>query len=217
MWCVPELNEEYISRMEDILDLYEKPYDPEEPVVCLDERSLQLLDEVREFIHASPGKPARRDNEYRRCGTANIFQIVEPLPGRHFTYATHNRKAPEYAKALKKLADAYPYARTIHLVQDNLNTHFLKSLTNFYGEEKGLELWLRFTIHYTPKHGSWLNQAEIEGSLHSRQCIGRNRIPDFDTLDRKTRAWKNNANRKKIKINWKFTTSKAREKFGYAA
>jgi len=189
MWCVAELNEEYISKMEDVLEAYERPHDPAEPVVCLDEKPVTLHADVRPPASAKPGREARHDNEYERRGTANVFCIVEPKGGRHFTFATPNRSAFEFARVICELAMQYRDADTIHLVLDNLNIHRLKSLTDAFGTEMGREVWSRFTIHFTPKHGSWLNQAEIEIGLFARQCLGKRRIPDLNSLRRESRAW----------------------------
>src|ERR1700691_3994586 len=145
--------------MEDVLATYEPPYDPEEPVVCLDEKPVTLHAEVRPPSPAVPGREARRDSEYERRGTANIFCAVEPKAGLHFTYPTPDRSAVEFAKVVFKLAMEYRDARTIHLVLDNLNIHRRKSLTEMLGEQVGGEVWDRFTVHHTPTHGSWLNQA----------------------------------------------------------
>jgi transposase len=215
MWCVAELNEAYITNMEDVLETYEKPYDPQQPVVCVDEKPVALHADVRPASPAAPGREARRDNEYQRHGTANLFCAVEPKAGRHFTFPTPDRSAFQFAQVAFHLAMAYPDAKTIHLVLDNLNIHRRKSLTDLYGEETGGEIWDRFTIHYTPTHGSWLNQAEIEIGLLSRQCLGTRRIPDLRTLRRETRAWNRRMNRDRIKINWKFDRKAARRKFGY--
>ena len=215
MWCVAELDEEYIAKMEDVLKTYEKPYDPKEPVVCLDEKPVTLHADVRLPQAAKPGREARRDSEYKRCGTANVFCAVEPKAGQHFTFPTANRSAGEFAQAVRGVAEHYPEAQTIHLVMDNLNTHCRKSLTDFYGEKPGSALWNRFAVHHTPKHGSWLNQAEIEISLFSRQCLGTRRIPDLPTLCRETRAWNRRTNCAGVKINWKFNRKAARKKFGY--
>lgn len=216
MWCVAELDEEYIERMEDVLALYEKPYNPAEPVVCLDEKPVALHADVRPPAAAAPGKPAKQDNEYRRCGTANVFAIVEPKTGVHFTAATPDRCAAEFAGRIEKLVEQYPFARTIHLVMDNLNIHCRKSLTDRFGEQEGGYLWSRLTVHYTPKHGSWLNQAEIELSMFSRQCLGRRRIAKFNQLKQETSAWTRQATRKRVRINWRFTRRKARRLFRYA-
>jgi transposase len=215
MWCVPELTEEYISKMEDVLEVYEKPQDPKEPVVCLDEKPVTLHAEVRPPRAAAPGREARRDSEYERCGTANVFCAVEPKAGRHFTYATPDRSAARFVQVLVDLAIRYPDADTIHLVMDNLNIHRRKSLTDLLGQEIGCEVWNRFTVHYTPKHGSWLNQAEIEIGLLARQCLGNRRIPHLKELRREVGAWNRDINRRRTRINWKFDRRAARKKFGY--
>ena len=215
MWCVAELDAEYITKMEDVLAVYEKPYDAKEPVVCLDEKPVSLHADVRPPRPARPGHVAKQDNEYTRCGTANIFGIVEPKAGRHFTCATPNRCAAQFAAMIRTVVTAYPRARTIHLVMDNLNIHCEHSLTKHFGRRTGRRLWRRLTVHYTPKHGSWLNQAEIELSLVARQCLGTRRIPALAHLQSETRAWNARANRKKTCIRWRFTRKDARTKFGY--
>ena len=215
MWCVAELDDEYIRKMEDVLETYEKPYDSSEPVVCLDEKPVTLHADVRRSSPAEPGREARRDSEYERRGTANVFCAVEPKAGRHFTFATPDRSGFEFAQVVAHLVFQYPDAKTIHLVMDNLSSHGRKSLTNLYGAEVGGEIWDRFTVHYTPAHGSWLNQAEIEISLFSRQCLGTRRIPDLEKLRRETRAWNRRVNRDRIKIYWQFDRRTARRKFGY--
>ena len=215
MWCVAELNEAYIARMEEVLATYERPYDPAEPVVCLDEKPVTLHADVRPVRAAVPGREARRDNEYRRCGTANVFCAVEPKAGRHFTFPTPNRSGRQFARVSCELARQYPSARTIHLVVDNLNIHGGKSLTDRYGSETGSKLWQRFTVHYTPTHGSWLNQSEIEIGLFARQCLGHRRIPDLTTLRSEAGAWTRRINRARTRINWRFNRRAARRKFGY--
>jgi transposase len=215
MWCVAELNEDYITKMEDVLETYERPYDPKAPVVCLDEKPVTLHADVRPATPAAPGREARQDNEYERRGTANIFCAVEPKAGRHFTYATPDRSAVEFAQVALDLAIRYPETETIHLVMDNLNIHRRKSLTDLLGDEIGGEVWDRFTIHYTPTHGSWLNQAEIEIGILSRQCLGTRRIPDLKILRREVQAWNRRMNRARTRINWKFDRKSARRKFGY--
>jgi DDE superfamily endonuclease len=215
MWCVAELDEDYIAKMEDVLEVYERPYDAREPVVCLDEKPVTLHASVRPASAAKPGREARQDNEYERRGTANVFCAVEPKAGRHFTFATPDRSAFQFAKVAFHLAVQYPAATTIHLILDNLNIHRRKSLTDLLGDEVGGEVWNRFTVHYTPTHGSWLNQAEIEIGILARQCLGARRIPDLETLRRETRAWNRRMNRARIKINWKFDRRAARRKFGY--
>ncbi len=215
MWCVAELTPQYIRTMEDVLALYEKPYSAAEPVVCLDEKPVSLHREIRPPIPIKPGSPAKRDNEYQRCGTANVFGVVEPKAGRHFTRATVNRSGSQFARLIEYLTRRYAAARTIHLVMDNLNTHGPKSLTDCFGEEQGRRLWDRLTLHYTPKHGSWLNQAEIELSLYSRECLGTRRFSDLGLLQQETRTWNRQTDRKRTRINWTFTRRKARKTFRY--
>ena len=215
MWVVAELDEEYITKMEDVLEVYERPYDQQEPVVCLDEKPITLHADVRPASPAAPGREARRDNEYERRGTANVFCAVEPKAGRHFTFPTPDRSGFEFARVTVELALAYPEARTIHLVMDNLNIHHQKALADVYGAEMAAQVWDRFTLHYTPTHGSWLNQAEIEIGLFSRQCLGKRRIPRLKTLKAEARAWNRRVNRDRVKIDWKFNRRAARRKFGY--
>ena len=215
MWCVAELDAPYIACMEDVLALYERPYNRQEPAVCLDEKPVPLHADVRPPRPARPGHVAKRDNEYQRCGTANIFGVVEPLVGRHFTCATANRSGAQFAEMIHTLVASYPHVRTIHLVVDNLNIHCEKSLTDHFGRRAGRRLWRRLTVHYTPKHGSWLNQAEIELSLVSRQCLGTRRISALARLRSETRAWTARANRRSVPICWAFTRKDARKKFGY--
>jgi len=215
MWCVADLDEHYISKMEDVLEVYERPYNPAEPVICLDEKPITLHADVRPPSPAEPGREARRDNEYERCGTANVFCAVEAKAGQHFTYATPDRSAFQFALAVFEVALSYPEAKTIHLVMDNLNIHCRKSLTDTFGEQMGGEVWDRFTVHYTPTHGSWLNQAEIEISIFSRQCLGTRRLPDLKTLQTESSAWNRRMNRDRVKINWQFKRRDARRTFGY--
>jgi hypothetical protein len=215
MWVVADLDEDYISKMEDVLATYEQPYDREEPVLCLDEKPVTLHADVRPPSPAQPGREARRDNEYERCGTANVFCAVEPKAGRHFTFPTPDRSGFEFAQVAVTLALAYPTAKTIHLVMDNLNIHSQKSLAEVFGAEMAAEVWDHFTVHYTPTHGSWLNQAEIEIGIFSRQCLGKRRIPNLESLRREAKAWNRRMNRDRLKINWKFDRQTARRKFGY--
>jgi transposase len=215
MWCVAELDDDYIAKMEDVLAVYEKPYSASEPVVCLDEKPVSLHSDVRPVRPIRPGHIARKDNEYQRGGTANIFAVVEPKAGKHLTRATPDRSAFEFAQVVRAIGKTYPCARIIHLVMDNLNIHGRKSLTDHLGHKAGAELWNRLKVHYTPKHGSWLNQAEIELSLFSRQCLGNRRIPTLPTLQSEAKAWNRNANRQKLRIQWNFNRKNARRKFGY--
>ena len=215
MWVVADLDDDYIAKMEDVLELYERPYDPRQPVICLDEKPISLHADLRPPSPARPGREARRDNEYKRNGTANVFCVVEPKAGRHFTFATPDRSAFEFARVAAEIALHYMEAKTIHLVLDNLNIHRRKSLAGLFGVEFGSEIWNRFTVHYTPRHGSWLNQAEIEIGLFTRQCLGRRRIPDLKTLRRESGAWNRRMNRARTKIRWTFNRKTARRKFGY--
>jgi hypothetical protein len=164
-------------------------------------KSLGFHAEVRPPSPATPGQIAKRDGEYKRCGTANVFCAVEPKGGRHFTLATPNRSGSEFAKAVDLIVRRYPDAQTVHLVMDNLNINCRKSLTDYFGIEYGSQLWDRLTVHYTPKHGSWLNQAEIEISLFARQCLGSRRIPDLNRLRREAKAWSRRMNRRHVTIN----------------
>jgi transposase len=215
MWCIAELDDEYIARMEDVLKIYEKPLSQREPVVCVDEKPVVLHADVRPPRPMRPGRTARRDSEYERRGTANVFCGVQPKAGRHFTKATPNRSSQQFADYLAEIVASYPEADTIHLVMDNLRSHNRKALADRFGKKIGGLLWERFTVHYTPKHGSWLNQAEIEISLFSRECLGQRRIPSLHQLQREARAWNRKMNRDRVPINWGFTRKKARQKFGY--
>ena len=215
MWCVPELDAHYIANMEDVLAIYEKSYNPKQPVVCLDEKPITLHAEVRPATAASPGREARRDSEYARRGTANAFLAVEPKAGKHFCFPTPDRSGFQFAQVVLELAMSYPGAKKIHLVMDNLNIHTKKSLTDAFGLKMGAQVWRRFAIHYTPKHGSWLNQAEIEIGIFAKQCLGKRRIPDLGTLRRQCKAWARRINQAGTKINWKFDRKAARKTFGY--
>ncbi len=215
MWCVAELDQDYIDCMEDVLDVYQRAYDPTRPVVCIDEKPVALQGEVRDEKPMKPGSVRKRDGEYTRHGSANVFCAVEPKKGKYINTVTKRRTGNDFAKFLADVGRRYSEAEQIVLVMDNLNTHGKKSLTRFYGEERGGELWNRFEVHYTPKHGSWLNQAEIAIGMYSRQCLGRSRTDALEALKKKTKAWNRIANRKEITINWEFTKKNAREKFDY--
>ena len=217
MWGVPAIDDEYVQRMEDVLELYGRPHDADEPVVCLDERPVVLHECARPGQQMIPGFPARADYEYVRRGTANVFCIVEPNTGRRLTHATDRRTGRRFAQALRRVARRYRRARTIHRVVDNLSTHAQTACVNAYGEAAGRRLWRRFTVHYTPKHASWLNAAEIEASLVSNECLGRRRIADLQTLKAQVRAWTAEAQRARRTINWNFRVTDARQLFRYAA
>jgi hypothetical protein len=215
MWCIPELNDEYIERMEDVLEVYEKPLSAEEPVACVDEKPVTLHNEVRDPIPMKPGSVAKQDSEYERCGTANVFCAIEPKAGVHMTKVTPTRASPEFADFIESIANRYPEAQTIHLVMDNLSSHTRKALVDRFGEQGGGLLWDRFTVHYTPIHGSWLNQAELEIGLFAKQCLGKRRLGDIRILRAEAQAWNRRINRKRTTIDWTFDRKKARKKFEY--
>jgi transposase len=198
--------------MEDVLDVYQRPYDPKRPQVCLDEASKQLLGEVREPIPMSSGHPKRVDAEYERHGTANLFVVTEPLRGWRHLEVTDQRRRLEFATVIRDLVDLqYPEAEVIVLVMDNLNTHTPASLYEAFEPAEAKRLADKLEIHYTPKHGSWLNMAEIELSVLARQCLGE-QIPDKATLTAETSAWEKRRNAHAVRIDWRFTTADARIK-----
>jgi hypothetical protein len=198
--------------MEDVLEVYKRPYDPKRPMVCLDETSKQLIGEVQTPVPAAPGQVAHYDYEYVRNGVANIFMIVEPLAGQRHVEVTDHRTRKDYAECLRKLADEmYPNAEMIVLVQDNLNTHSPASLYEAFEPAEAKRLMDRFEFHYTPKHGSWLDMAEIELGILGRQCLSR-RIDNVPELCRETKAWETARNAAAMKVNWQFTTADARIK-----
>ena len=208
----PEQNAAFVAAMEDVLEVYKRPYDPLRPVVCLDETTKQLVAEVSAPLPMLPGQPEKIDYEYERCGTANIFMQVEPLGGKRFADVTEHRCAKDFAEQLRRLSDErYPHAEKIVLVMDNLNTHAPSSLYQAFAPEIARRLVEKFEIHYTPKHGSWLDMAEIELSVLSRQCLDR-RIPDRQTLTAQVQAWEARRNRAACKIDWQFTIDDARIK-----
>jgi transposase len=216
MWCIGILDAEYLRKMEDVLDVYECPYTARKPVVCLDEKPVPLISDARERIYPEgPGEILKKDYEYARNGSVNVFCAVEPKVGRYFNKVTETRSGKEFAKFIKYLAGKYADAPRIALVMDNLSTHTEKQVINTYGEIEGRKLWSRFEVHYTPKHGSWLNQAEIAIGIYSRQCLGDGRIGTMENLIEQTKAWNQCTNRKQIKIHWRFTKSKARKSLDY--
>ena len=202
--------------MEDVLEVYHRPHDPACPLVCLDETSKQLIKETRVPIPARPGRPARTDYEYERNGTANIFMLFAPLEGWRHVDVTDRHAAVDYAHILRDVSDRwFPDAAKIALVQDNLSTHKPASLYEAFPPAEARRLVERFEWHYTPKHGSWLNQAEIAISLFSRQCLGQRRIGDRASLRKQTQAWSRRMNRHRLPIQWQFTRKKARTTFDY--
>lgn len=207
----PKANSAFVAAMEDVLEVYTRPHDPERPLVCLDESSKQLIAETRIPVPMKPGRPARHDYEYERNGTANLFMLFAPLEGWRHVKVTDRHTAAEYAQVLKDLADIhFADAKTIVLVQDNLNIHCKASLYEAFPAVEARRLVERFEWHYTPKHGSWLDLAESElGVLTSR--LDR-RIPDKQTLIEEIGAWERDRNAKHIKASWHFTTPDARIK-----
>jgi hypothetical protein len=198
--------------MEDTLEVYARPYDPLRPQVCLDECSKQRVAETRCPLRAEPGQVERYDYEYERCGTANLFMLFEPWAGTRHVKVTDRRTAVDFAEVIRDLVDVhYPRAEKIVLVMDNLNTHKLASLYQAFPPDEARRLIERLEIHHTPKHGSWLNMAEIELSALATQCLDR-RIADLDTLTREVAAWQNSRNAASDTVNWRFTTDDARIK-----
>ena len=212
-YCIPpEQNADFVAAMEDVLDVYCLGYDPRWPQVCMDEQSRQLIKETRTPLAAVPGKPQREDYEYERNGTANLFMFVEPLTGWRQVTVTERRTAVEWAHQSRDLVDVhYPQAERIRLVMDNLNTHQVASLYEAFAPAEAHRIAQRLEIHHTPKHGSWLNMAEIELSALTQQCLDR-RIPDIDTLRRETTVWATERNARQKGVDWRFTTPDARIK-----
>ena len=198
--------------MEDTLEVYQRPYAAQRPLVCFDEGTKPLVQDVRRPLPAAPGCPERIDYEYERHGTGNLFMMFEPLAGRREVLVTERRTAMDYAAAIQHLVDvSYPSAENIVLVQDNLNTHQLASLYEAFPPEEARRLIDQLEVHYTPKHGSWLNMAAIELGVLRGQCLDR-RIPDFSMLTREVTAWQSARNAAQVKVDWQFTTADARVK-----
>jgi transposase len=198
--------------MEDVLDVYTRPYDPLRPQICMDETSKQLLRDAKEPLPMEPGTEERRDYEYERGGVVNLFLFCEPLQGRRWVDVTQRRTRTDWAHQIKELVDlCYPEAEQIVLVMDNLNTHTPASLYEAFDPSEARRIAKKLEIHYTPKHGSWLNMAEIELSILSRQSLDR-RVPDFETLHREAQAWQERRDAAGGKIEWRFSTDDARIK-----
>jgi len=196
--------------MEDLLDLYEEPYDPNFPQVCFDERPCQLIGNQLVPLPMRPGSPRKEDYEYRRNGTCCVMLAVEPLGGRRMARVFRHRTKKDYARFMKALAQQYPHAKRIRLVQDNLNTHNAGTFYEIFAPQVAHRLMDTFEFHYTPKKASWLNMAEIELAALSKQCLDR-RIGDQQTLTREVRSWEQQRNRHRTTISWRFTTNRARE------
>jgi DDE superfamily endonuclease len=208
----PEANGEFVAHMEDVLDQYTQPYDPKRPLVGMDELMKQLVRETRTPVPLKAGQPERSDYEYERNGVGNVFLFSEPLAGKRWTRVTESRTKIDFAEAIRWLVDdLYPEAECIRLIIDNLNTHTLGALYEAFPAAEARRLAQKLEIHYTPKHGSWLNVAEIELSVLSRQCLDR-RIPDLQTLKREVAAWQQRRNAAGGRIDWQFTTDDARIK-----
>ena len=198
--------------MEMVLDVYKMPYNPAVPVVCMDESPKQLIKETRQSIERKPGSDARVDFEYERCGVANIFMVNEPLTGKRFVTVTERKTKKDWAMLIKEIADVhYPKAEKIRLVSDNLNTHKPAALYETFLPQEAKRIWDRFEFIHTPKHGSWLNMAEIELNVLMRQCLNR-RIDNLQTMQHEVTAWQNDRNNKEASINWQFTNETARVK-----
>lgn len=212
-WCIPaQYSGEFVARMEDILEVYALPYNKDIPVICMDEQPCQLLEHKLQPIPMKPGSPRKEDYEYVRKGTCSIFVFTEPLAGWRHVCASQRRTKKDWAFQIQELLEVYyPHARRIRLVMDNLNTHTISSLYETFPPAKALELSRRLEIHYTPKHGSWLNIAEIELSAMTQQCLNR-RIPTIEVLSHLISAWETSRNDSQKFVDWHFTTDHARDK-----
>jgi hypothetical protein len=211
-WVIPpESNAEFVAAMENVLDVYRRPYNAARPVVCMDETPRQLIGQVRKPIPAKPGQPEREDYEYERLGTCNVFMANEPLAGQRMTKVTERKTKIDWAHFIRDIAQKYPAAERITLVMDNLNTHAPASLYEAFPAEQAKALWDRFEFVYTPKHGSWLNMAEIELNVMIGQCLNR-RIDNIETMRSEVAAWQASRDQLNAKIDWQFTTHNARTK-----
>lgn len=212
-WCIPaKYNAAFVAHMEDILEGYALDYDKNIPLICMDEKPFQLLDEKLKPIQMKPAKPCKQDYEYVRKGTCSIFVFTEPLSSWRHVHASERRTKMDWAHHVEELLDVYyPHAEKIRLVMDNLNTHNIASLYEAFSPEKALRLAKRLEIHYTPKHGSWLNNAEIELNVMTLQCLGR-RIPKVEDLNLELAAWESRRNSLSKSVDWQFSTSQARTK-----
>jgi hypothetical protein len=212
MWCIQTIDAEYRERMYDVLDLYEEEYDPEHPLVCFDEKPKQLVGDKRMSIPMKPGNPEKYDYEYVRNGTANIFMAVEFKAGKRLTQVTKRRTRVDFAQFVKMLVDEeYPDVENIRLVMDNLNTHNEKSFYEAFSKEEVERILEKVEFHYTPKHASWLNAAEIEINVMDIECTDK-RIMDIEVLIYEVAAWTKKRNDNQKKINWEFTSKNADEK-----
>lgn len=211
MWCIPPQEDaRFVSAMEDVLEVYERPYDEQRPVVCLDEAAKQILAEVRDPLPVAPGQCEREDNEYERRGTCALFMLFEPLASWREVQVRERRTQLDYAQVVRYLCDQrYPDAERIVLVQDNLNTHGVWSLYQAFEPHEAQRLAQRIQWHYTPRHGSWLNMAEIELSVLARQCL-KERMESRENLEQQVQAWQKQRNAQKVKVEWRFGVQNAR-------
>lgn len=212
-WCIPpEQSAAFVCAMEDVLEVYSRPYDPKRPQVCLDEGAKQILSEVREPVPMKPGQPTRADNEYKREGTCALFMLFEPLAGKRHVFVRERRTAKDFAEVVHHLCEhLYPEAELIVLVLDNLNTHGPHSLYERYDPATARRLAEKIEWHFTPKHGSWLNMAEIELSALSTQCLSE-RMGSRERLENEVVAWEAARNAEAVKADWRFTMEEARNK-----
>jgi transposase len=216
MWCIPQVDADYVARMEDVLDLYAEPPDPQRPVVCFDESPIQLIGEVRTPIPPECGQLERYDCEYQRNGTANLFVFLDAKRPFRKVKVTERRAAEDFAACMRELTDVhYPLAERIRVVLDNLSTHSAGALYQTFPADEARRVLRRLEFHYVPKHASWLNMVEIEIGVLARQCLDR-RIDSYTRLVAETAAWENSRNAERARINWMFTTEKARAKMGRA-
>lgn len=211
MWCIGEITPEYRKCMYDILELYEEPYNPEKPVIGVDEKPKQLIGDSRKPIPMQPGKPERYDYEYERNGTANIFVCVDPKHGKRITKVTRQRTKKDFALFMEEVVLSYPYAKKLRTVVDNLNTHKAESFYETFGREKAERILNKLEFHYTPKHASWLNVAEVEIGAIDAECTDR-RIKDISLLRSEVAACTRMRNKERKRINWLFTKEKADKK-----
>lgn len=212
MWCIAEITPEYRKRMYRLLALYEEEYNPKRPVICIDEKSKQLIEEKRTPIPLKPGSPAKYDYEYKRNGTRNIFVAVEPKGGRRIITVTKTRTKNDFASFVRKMAEKeYAQVKEIRIVLDNLNTHFAKSFYETFSKRESEKILRNITFYYTPKHGSWLNMAEIEINMMDRECLDE-KTGNEKLLKQQIKAWAKKRNKLRKKIIWKFTRQDADKK-----
>lgn len=207
----PEQDGNFVAHMEIVLDVYKRPFDALHPVVCMDESPKQLISETKTPIGVAPGKPAKHDYEYKRCGVCNIFLACEPLAGKRFVKVSERKTKQDWALFLEEIFNQYQEAKKITLVMDNLNTHTPGALYETFPPEKAKKLWDKFDFVYTPKHGSWLNMAEIELNVMHGQCLNR-RIDNIEIVKSETLAWQEHRNNNGAKVSWQFTSEDARIK-----